>query len=87
MMAHFLRAVRSRASMAGCERWGRLVKSAGMAGEFADIKAEESAADGMIQRATPLHGSRQLRLKLLRRGTWEIQAPSHHFGTLQGTAS
>jgi Protein of unknown function (DUF2637) len=36
-----------------CERWGRLVKSAGMAGEFADIRAEESAADGMMQRAAP----------------------------------
>jgi hypothetical protein len=33
-----------------CERWGRLVKSAGLAGEFADIKAEESVASGMFQR-------------------------------------
>jgi Protein of unknown function (DUF2637) len=34
-----------------CERWGRLVKSAGLAGEFADINLEEEAADSMAPRA------------------------------------
>ena len=32
------------------ERWGRLVKSAGLAGEFAYINREETAGDGMATR-------------------------------------
>ena len=31
------------------ERWGRLVKKAGLAGEFTDIDPEEAAGDGMAQ--------------------------------------
>jgi hypothetical protein len=34
----------------GRERWGRLVKSAGLAGEFADIIPDEAASDLMIPR-------------------------------------
>ena len=34
-----------------CERWGRLVKSAGLAGEFADINPGEAIADSMAPRA------------------------------------
>jgi hypothetical protein len=32
------------------ERWSRLVKSAGLAGDFADITADESAGDVMTSR-------------------------------------
>jgi hypothetical protein len=34
-----------------CERWGRLVKSAGLAGEFADINPGEATAGSMAPRA------------------------------------
>ena len=33
-----------------CERWGRLVKNAGLAGEFADVKLEEEAHEEMRTR-------------------------------------
>ena len=36
------------------ERWGRLVKSAGLAGEFADITADDAAGDVMTPRPAAL---------------------------------
>jgi len=33
-----------------CERWGRLVKNAGLAGEFADINPKEAAGDELAPR-------------------------------------